>query len=284
MNSVTLPAYAKLNLTLDILRKRPDGYHDLRMVMQSIALHDDVTVSLAQGEGIRCHCGAGLPEDENNLAVKAALAFFAQSGVAPRALEIDITKRIPACAGMAGGSTDAAATLRALRTMLCPEMADEVLERIGAAVGSDVPYCIRGGTALAEGRGEILTTLKSAPRLFALVCKPDFAISTPALYGRVRVDELHDRPDTDGMLRAIARGDADGVIARVGNVFEQVLPEEFSQVFAIKRAMLAAGAETAAMTGSGPTVFGLFRDKAAAEAARSAVAFPGAQVFLTEFV
>lgn len=284
MDFVTLPAYAKLNLTLDILRKRADGYHDLRMVMQSIALHDDVTVRLAEGEGIRCHCGAGLPEDENNLAVKAALAFFAQTGVAQRALEIDITKRIPACAGMAGGSTDAAATLRALRTLLRPELPETELERIGALVGSDVPYCVRGGTALAEGRGEVLTTLKSAPRLYALVCKPDFAISTPALYGRVRVDALRDRPDTEGMLRAIENGDAAGVIARVSNVFEQVLPEEYFQVFVIKRAMLSAGAETAAMTGSGPTVFGLFRDRAAAEAAQAAAAFPGAQVFLTEFV
>ena len=279
-----LPAYAKLNLTLDILRKRPDGYHELRMVMQRIALHDDVRVVLARGEGIHCRCGAGLPEDESNLAVRAARAFFAQSGVAPRALEIDVVKRIPACAGMAGGSSDAAATLRALRTLLCPEMDDAALERIGAQVGSDVPYCIRGGTVLAEGRGELLTTLRSAPRLYALVCKPDFAISTPALYARVRVDALRARPDTDGMLRAIAEGDAAGVIARVGNVFEQVLPEAFSQVFAIKRALLAAGAESAAMTGSGSAVFGLFREKAAAEAARQSVQIPGAQVLLTEFV
>ncbi len=284
MDSVMLPAYAKLNLTLDILRKRPDGYHELRMVMQRIALHDDVRVALAPGEGIRCRCGAGLPEDESNLAVRAARAFFAQSGVAPRALEIDVVKRIPACAGMAGGSSDAAATLRALRTLLCPEMDDAALERIGAQVGSDVPYCIRGGTVLAEGRGELLTTLRSAPRLYALVCKPDFAISTPALYARVRVDALRARPDTDGMLRAIAEGDAAGVIARVGNVFEQVLPEAFSQVFAIKRALLAAGAESAAMTGSGSAVFGLFREKAAAEAARQSVQIPGAQVLLTEFV
>lgn len=283
MNSVTLPAYAKLNLTLDILRKRPDGYHDLQMVMQSVSLHDDVTVTLTAGEGIACRCG-DIPGDESNLAVKAARAFFAQTGVAPRGLDIDVTKRIPAQAGMAGGSTDGAAVLRALRDLLYPSLPDDALERIGAAVGSDVPYCVRGGTALAEGRGEILTTLPSAPAFHAVLCKPDFAVSTPTLFSHVRVDALPERPDTAGMLLALQAGDAAGVASRVRNVFEAVLPDNCGEVFAIKRRLRALGADAAAMTGSGPTVFGLFRDRAAAETAFAALRRDYRQTYLAQFV
>ncbi len=283
MTSITLPAYAKLNLTLDILRRREDGYHDLQMVMQTVSLHDDVTVTLTGGDGISCRCGE-IPGDETNLAVKAARAFFAENGVEPRALDIDIVKRIPAQAGMAGGSSDAAATLRALRKLLKPELLGDELERIAATVGSDVPYCVRGGTALAEGRGERLTTLRDAPRLHAVLCKPDFAISTPMLFSRVKVSELWSRPDTAGMLDAIHHGDAEGVLNRVKNVFETVLPKEYAEVFDIKERFLRLGAEATAMTGSGPTVFGLYRDEAAAQAAYAALQADYAQTFLTQFV
>lgn len=283
MTSVTLPAYAKLNLTLDILRKRPDGYHDMQMVMQSVSLHDDVTVTLTEGEEIVCHCG-DIPGDESNLAVKAARAFFERSGVAPHGLLINVEKRIPAQAGMAGGSSDAAATLRALRKLLRPDMLGEELERIGAAVGSDVPYCLRGGTALAEGRGERLTTLRAAPEFFAVLCKPNFDIPTPLLFSRVRVSELWSRPDTNGMLAALHRGDAEGVLARVKNVFETVLPPEYEEVFHIKRSFLELRAEACAMTGSGPTVFGLYREQEAAEAAYDALKPRYEKTFLTRFV
>jgi len=293
MTSITLPAYdqktltlsafAKLNLTLDILRRREDGYHDLQMVMQTVSLHDDVTVTLTDGAGISCRCGE-IPGDESNLAVRAARAFFAAAGVAPCALDIDIVKRIPAQAGMAGGSSDAAATLRALRRLLKPELQGDELERIAATVGSDVPYCVRGGTALAEDRGERLTTLRDAPRLHAVLCKPDFAISTPMLFSRVKVSELWGRPDTSGMLDAIHHGDAEGVLNRVKNVFETVLPKEYAEVFDIKERFLRLGAEATAMTGSGPTVFGLYRDEAVAQAAYAALKADYAQTFLTQFV
>ena len=283
MTSITLPAYAKLNLTLDILRRREDGYHDLQMVMQTVSLHDDVTVTLTGGDGITCRCGE-IPGDESNLAVKAARAFFAATGVAPCGLDIDIVKRIPAQAGMAGGSSDAAATLRALRDLLKPELPGDELERIAAGVGSDVPYCVRGGTALAEGRGERLTTLRDAPRLHAVLCKPDFAISTPMLFSRVKVSELWGRPDTAGMLDAIHHGDAEGVLNRVKNVFETVLPKEYAEVFDIKERFLRLGAEATAMTGSGPTVFALYRDEAAAQVAYAALQADYAQTFLTQFV
>ena len=283
MTGVILPARAKLNLTLDILRKRPDGYHDMQMVMQSVSLHDDVRVTLMEGGGIVCRCG-DIPGDESNLAVKAARAFFEQSEMAPRGLLIDIEKRIPARAGMAGGSADAAAVLRALRALLRPGMSGEELERIGAAVGSDVPYCVRGGTALAEGRGERLTALRGAPPFHAVLCKPDFDIPTPALFARVRVEELRCRPDTDAMLAALRGGDAEGVARCVGNVFEAVLPPEYGEVFRIKERLRGLGAEASAMTGSGPTVFGLYRDAAAAKAAYGALRETYRQTFLTQFV
>lgn len=283
MTSITLNAYAKLNLTLDILRRREDGYHDLQMVMQTISLHDDVTVTLTDGDGITCRCG-DIPGDESNLAVKAARAFFAETGVQPRGLDIDIVKRIPAQAGMAGGSSDGAATLRALRKLLKPELLGDELERIAAKVGSDVPYCVRGGTALAEGRGERLTTLRDAPRFHVVLCKPEFAISTPMLFSRVKVSELWSRPDTAGMLDALRHGDAGGVASRVKNVFETVLPRDFAEVFAIKERLVRLGAEAAAMTGSGPTVFGLFQDESAAEAAFASLHGDYAQTFLAQFV
>ncbi len=283
MKSLCLPAYAKLNLTLDILRKREDGYHDLQMVMQTVELHDDVTVTLTDGTGIDCRCGE-IPGDETNLAVRAARAFFEAAGAAPRGLAIDIAKRIPARAGMAGGSADAAAVLRALRKLLLPELLGEELERIGASVGSDVPFCLRGGTALAEGRGERLTTLRAAPPFYAVLCKPAFDISTPELFSRVRIASLWSRPDTSGMLAALHRGDAEGVLSRVKNVFEGVLPRECAEVFTIKERLHALGAEASAMTGSGPTVFGLYRDGAAAEAAFESLRGAYAQTFLTRFV
>ena len=283
MTTITLPAYAKLNLTLDILGKRADGYHDLAMVMQSITLHDDVTVMLTGADSIVCRCGT-LPGDDSNLAVKAAKAFFAALGIAPRGLAIDIEKRIPMQAGMAGGSTDAAAVLHALRTLLAPEMTTQRLEKIGEAVGSDVPYCVRGGTALAEGRGEQLTTLKAAPRFHVVVCKPDFPLSTPALFKRSDAVEVVDRPDTEGMLQAIEEGDALGVSARVFNVFEAVLDTDEREVFAIKERLLSLGAAAAAMTGSGPTVFGLFAGAQTAQTAYDTLKADYAQTYLAEFV
>ncbi len=285
MKSVTLDAHAKLNLTLDILGKRDDGYHDLTMVMQSISLCDTLRVTLTDGSEIACRAdGANLPGDESNLAVKAARAFFRETSLAPCGLSIEIEKRIPIAAGMAGGSADAAAVLTALRALLSPGLSREELERIGATVGSDVPFCIRGGTALAEGRGEILTTLKSAPKLHVVVCKPPFPISTPVLFKRSDSVTLQHHPDTEAMLRAIEAGDEDGVIGNLCNVFEEVLPEEYHEVFTIRDKLLALGALGAQMTGSGPTVFGLFKDRKAAENAASSLKKEYEQSYLCSFV
>ena len=285
MNSLTVPAYAKLNLTLDILRKRPDGYHELRMVMQTVSLCDDVAVTLCDRGGITCRVtGAELPCDERNLAVKAARAFCEEVKFSGGAA-IALTKRIPSEAGMAGGSADAAAVLRALRALTAPALSDGELERIGARVGSDVPFCVHGGTQLAEGRGERLTVLRSAPKLYAAVCKPDFPISTPALFQRSDSVELTERPDTAAMLAAIKRGDAAAVCASVKNVFEQVIDgAQRKRIEDVKRALLAHGAECAAMTGSGSAVFGLFRGEPACEAACCALRSAELLTFCTSFV
>lgn len=282
MRSVTLAAHAKLNLTLDILRKREDGYHDLQSVMQTVELHDDVTVALREGEGILCRCGQ-LPGDESNLAVRGARAFLAAAGMEAQGLDITVEKRIPIQAGLAGGSADAAAVLRALRRLLLPHMPGEALRRVGAAVGSDVPFCLLGGTALAEGRGERLTALRPAPMFHVVLCKPDFSISTPELFRRVRVSELWGRPDTPGMLDALHRGDPEGVAGRVRNVFETVLPPAYREIFAIKAMLHRLGGEATAMSGSGPTVFALFREEGAARQAWEAMKQSYGQTFLTAF-
>lgn len=286
MKTLTLSAHAKLNLTLDILGRRPDGYHELRMVMQTVSLCDHVSVTLTERGGITCRVtGADLPCDERNLAVRAARAFYAALGREIAGVSIELTKCIPSEAGMAGGSADAAAVLRALRELTDPALMDKELERIGAVVGSDVPFCVRGGTQLAEGRGEVLTVLRAAPRLFAAVCKPDFPISTPALFARADGVTLTDRPDTAAMLAAIEKNDAAAMCASVKNVFEQVLSEEQrGRIETIKRGLLAHGAESAAMTGSGSAVFGLFREESACRAACEALQSERLQTFCTEFV
>ena len=268
----TEPAYAKLNLTLDILGKREDGYHEMCMVMQSIDLTDTLTVTTQDTPDLALKCSVPyLPCNESNIAAKAVRRFFeARSENAP-GLSIHIDKTIPTCAGMAGGSSDGAAVLRVLRKMYAPDMPQEELEAIGALVGSDVPYCVRGTTALAQGRGEILTDLSPLPDCFFVICKPAFPISTPELFAQVRVKKLTCHPDTKGMIRALESGDLEAVARRVYNVFEDVLPRKYERVFEIKRKLLDLGAMTASMTGSGPTVFGIFHDEHRAQDAAQAL-------------
>ena len=197
-------------------------------------------------------------------------------------LTVRITKRTPAYAGLGGGSADVAALLRLLRDAYAPDMEDAALETIGAEVGSDMPFCLRGGTALAEGRGEILTDLPALPDCFLVLCKPPFPIPTPTLFARADSMAVRHRPDIPGMLEALENRDLEGVAARLGNVFEELLPPEFCEVFTIRRALLETGALGAAMSGSGPTVFGIFREE---DAARRAAAILGArwqETFLAE--
>lgn len=285
MRELMLEASAKINLTLDILRKRPDGYHDLRMVMQSISLCDTIKIMAKTGDGkISVSVqGMDLPDGPENLAWKAAKNFFDAEKISDASVGIHIEKRIPVRAGMAGGSTDAAAVLRGLQVLYCPEMPEERLEAVGAAVGSDVPFCIRGGTALAEGRGERLTSLDPMPHCWIAVCKPEFGLSTPALFGRIRVWELQKHPDNEGIRAALHAGNLAGVAGKLGNVFEQaLLPEERREIFAIEKAMCRGGALNAIMTGSGPAVFGLFSDRADAEKTVEMLRTSWNQVYLAE--
>lgn len=269
MNNSTRPAPAKVNLALDILGRRPDGYHDMRMVMQTISLCDTVTVR-ETGEGFTLHTGGDfIPAGKKTLEQRAAEAFFEAAGLPMPGLRVTLEKVTPAYAGLGGGSADVAALLRILRTAYAPEMSTGELERIGFAVGSDMPFCIHGGTCLAEGRGEVLTDLPPLPDCWFVLCKPDFGIPTPSLFARVDGGELTRRPDIDGMRLALEAGDLAGVAARLGNVFEEVLPEEYREVFTIKDWLMDLGALNAAMSGSGPTVFGIFAEQ---ETARSAAA------------
>ena len=223
-----------------------------------------------------------LPTNQNNIAAKAAAVFFAETGLPPVGLEAALEKRIPVCAGMAGGSSDGAAMLRFLRDTLAPGMRREELERIGALVGSDVPFCLRGGTALAEGRGEVLTDLPALPPCFIVLCKPDFPISTPELFAAVQVRRLRVHPDTAGLLAALEAGDLEGVARRLYNVFEDVLPRKYQRVFELKRALLDLDALGASMTGSGPTVFGLYAGEQQALRAVEALRQRGEPALLAE--
>lgn len=281
-----IQAFAKLNLTLDILGKREDGYHDLRMVMQSITLADTLTLEENQGEGLRVSANLRfLPTGEKNLAAAAALRFWEALGREPENLDIRIEKRIPVCAGMAGGSSDAAAVLRALNQRAGAPFSPKELARLGERVGSDVPYCVLGGTALAEGRGEVLTPLPPLPRCWVVACKPDFPISTPELFAQADRVKLRRRPDTAGLVAALEAGDLGGVARRMYNVFEDVLPARlYTRVAEIKNDLIQCGALGANMSGSGPTAFGLFDRLEAAQEARACLAQRYRDTFLCETV
>ena len=263
----TLTAPAKINLALDILGTRPDGYHDMRMVMQTISLCDTVAVEeTAAGFELQTD-GDFIPAGKKTLEQWAAEAFFEAIGQPMPGLRVTLEKVTPAYAGLGGGSADVAALLRILRDTYAPGLPAEELERIGFTVGSDMPFCVRGGTALAEGRGEVLTDLTPLPDCWFVLCKPDFGIPTPSLFARVDGGELTHRPDINGMRLALETGDLPGVAARLGNVFEGVLPEEYHEVFHIKKRLMELSALNAAMSGSGPTVFGVFAEQETARRA-----------------
>ena len=276
----TRMAPAKINLALDILGTRPDGYHDMKMVMQTVSLCDTVTVAETAG-GFALHAGGDfIPAGKKTLEQRAAEAFFAAVGRPVPGLAVTLEKVTPAYAGLGGGSADVAALLRILRDTYAPEMSKEALERIGFQVGSDMPFCVRGGTCLAEGRGEVLTDLTPLPDCTIILCKPDFGIPTPTLFARVDGGELTRRPDIGGMRLALEAEDLAGVAARLGNVFEEVLPEEYHEVFTIKDRLLELGALNAAMSGSGPTVFGIFAEQETAQRALELLKQDYQQVYL----
>ncbi len=261
-------AYAKINLSLDVLGVREDGYHELAMVMATVDLADTL-IFRHEGEGLRVESQVSfLPTDRTNLAAAAAIAFQKATGRTIEPLMIQMDKHIPVCAGTAGGSSDAAAVLRYLNRVTGAELSLQELQTIGERVGSDVPYCIMGGTALAEGRGERLTALPPLPQCAVVLCKPNFSVSTPALFAQIDRCKIRRRPDTNGIVAALQAQDLQGVARRLYNVFEDVLlVRQKRTVESIKNTLVNQGALGAAMTGTGPTVFGLFSEVTAAEAA-----------------
>ena len=277
-------APGKLNLSLDVTGRRPDGYHDMKMVMCTVSLMDTLHIRLTDEPRVRAKCALPyVPGDMRNIACRAARLFLDTVGRPEQGAEITIQKRIPVGAGMAGGSADAAAVLRGLNELLGLGLSQSRLEEIGALVGSDVPYCVGGGTALAEGRGEILTSLPSLPHCHVVLCKPAFSVSTPELFRALDGCRIRRRPDTAGLIDALTAGDLPGVARRMYNVFEDVLPQRrYQEVCTIKNSLIQHGALGASMSGTGPTVFGLFDRQQAAEDARAALAPIYRETFLVE--
>lgn len=252
-------AYAKLNLTLDVLGKRDDGYHELESVMQQITLCDEIEIDLETGEDWKLECDwEEIPTDSSNLAWKAVGVFYRSIGKDPQGVTIRITKRIPMQAGLAGGSADAAAVLRALNAYEGSPYSLEELARLGAKIGSDVPFCVFGGTALAKGRGEVLTRLPAMPQCFYCIVKPEFSVSTPELFAKMDQQEQVLHPDTAGMLKALEQNDLMHVAGYVFNSMESVVAAEHSEIMMIKDTLDSCGASGCAMTGSGSAVFGIF--------------------------
>ena len=283
----TVQARAKINLTLDVTGRRADGYHTVRMVMQSVALHDTIRVAVTQGErkprGILLTCNLPyLPVDERNLAYRAAELFYQETDALPGTCEIHIEKRIPMAAGLAGGSSDAAAVLRALAALHNVCLTDDELCAMGLKLGADVPYCLRGGTMLAEGIGEELTALSPMPHCWVVLCKPPFAVSTKDAYREMDEVSIRQRPDTKGMIRALEKGDYHGVASRLSNVMELVTATKRRQIGEIKAFLTENGADGTLMSGSGPTVYGLFSDEGRARTAAKMLSRRFADTFLTE--
>ena len=266
MNSVTEKAYAKINISLDVTARRPDGYHDMVMVMQTVSLCDDIEITLVENAPSSAECNLHfVPSDERNLAVRAANAFLAKAGIENTGAHIKMHKRIPVGAGMAGGSSDAAAVLRGLNR-LCGQPFDKAaLLALAEEIGSDVPFCVEGGTALAKGRGEILSPLPPLPDCDIVICKPEFSTSTPELFKKLDAIKLKCHPDTNGIISALESGDLTKLSRRMYNVFEDVPDRKLGTISAIKSTMLDCGALGSIMTGTGSAVFGIFPDEKSAE-------------------
>jgi len=284
MNFVNVYANAKINLALDVLGKREDGYHELSSVMQTVALRDKLSIRKLYTSRIKLNSNAKwLPVDERNLAFKAAQVLL-ERFPAPYGVLIEIDKKIPISAGLGGGSADCAAALLGIKKLFnLPVSMDELLE-IAATLGADVPFCLLKGTALAEGIGEILTPLKPCPPVHIVIAKPPVSISTRDVFRQFKMENVGKRPNIDKMIADIENGDIKAVAVGLCNVLESVSVKEFVVIERLKRIMLANGAMGAIMSGSGPTVFGMFEDKATAQKTVSKIRteLSVKEVFLTD--
>ena len=254
-------AFAKVNLTLDVLGKREDGYHDLQSVMQTISIRDDVEIDVGTGKPWTLSCSReDLPQDENNLAWKAAKVFCDSLKIDPDGIAIRITKRIPSGAGLGGGSADAAAVLRALNRHFGAPLSILALAELGAKVGSDVPFCVLCGTAMVEGRGERLRKLPDLPDCVFVVCKPEFSVSTPELYNQLDTVAIAHHPNNQAMEAALLAGDLERIAENVYNVFDPVVTQDHLELNYIKSVCNTYGALCQQMTGSGSAVFAMMPD------------------------
>lgn len=271
MNEIQMKALAKINLGLDVLGRRENGYHDVRMIMQSVYLYDDVAVKRVSKPGIAVKSNLYfLPADENNIAYKAAKLlrdeFEIEDGIS-----ITLNKHIPVAAGLAGGSSNAAAVLYGMNRMFDLGLSLEELMKRGVTLGADVPYCLMRGTVLAEGIGEELTTLAPIPKCIVLIAKPAISVSTKKVYEALDAKTITEHPDIDGIIQGLTDGSLKDIAASMGNVLEQVTIGEYPIIEEIKNTMKEAGALNAMMSGSGPTVFGIFEERQKAKKAQQMI-------------
>ena len=263
-----LKAYGKINLALDVLGRRDNGYHDVRMIMQTVGLHDRIELYRTKEPGIRLETNLFyLPNNEQNLAYRAAALLMEEFGV-KEGVSIKLKKFIPVSAGMAGGSTDAAAVLFGVNKMFGLGLSIKELMERGVKLGADIPYCLMRGTALSEGIGEKLSTIPAMPSCYILIAKPNIHVSTKWVYTNLVLDEHTNHPDIDGMLASMKKRDLLSLSNQIGNILESVTIPAYPQIAAIKECMLQNGALGSLMSGSGPTVFGIFDDKDKAMAAK----------------
>lgn len=254
----TIKANAKINLSLDILNKRADGYHEVKMIMQSIDLHDEIAIEINNDQGISIKCNNdNVPTDDRNIAYSAAKLLFDRCGIT-KGVVISINKNIPIEAGLAGGSCNAAAVLLALNDMLDLKIDNSELLQIGKQIGADVPFCMVGGTMLSQGIGEILTPLAPLDNAYIVLVKPPFGVSTKWVYSNLKLDEVIKRPDVDAIIKALERSDIKFISNNMVNVLETVTENEYPKIEKIKKDMIENGALGSLMSGSGSTVFGLF--------------------------
>lgn len=284
MEKCVKKAYAKINLGLDVIGRLPNGYHEVKMVMQTVGIYDVLTLEKIP-EGIVVTTDNGeLPTDENNLIYKSAKLMKEKYSI-QEGVRIHLEKNIPIAAGMAGGSTDAAATFIGMNELFEIGATEEELRKLGVKVGADVPYCIMGGTALAEGIGEVLRPLPAPQDCFLLIAKPDINVSTKYVYEHLDAEGVKKHPDIDGMIEALKQGSLEGIVERLGNVLENVTVKKYPVIKKIKENMLENGCLGSLMSGSGPTVFGMFDEKETAEKALEALKATGLakKLFVTGF-
>lgn len=297
IKKTTETGYAKINLALDVIGKLPNGYHEVRMIMESIGISDEIEIVLTDIDssnptakpGIRMTCNIeSLSCGDDNLVVKAAKAICEAGQIDTDSFSIDISlvKRIPMAAGLAGGSTDAAAVLKGLNKLLDLNFTTDKLCEIGVKLGADIPYCIRGGSMLSEGIGEVLSILPSMPKTHIVVIKPPIDVSTKYVYEHIDAAASIDHPDIDGMILAMSDKNLNGIASLLGNVLEDVTVNDYPIISEIKSFLVANGALGSLMSGSGPTIFGLFDSEETAQTAfeKALKQYSDMQIFITSFV